>query len=224
MKSILRVKRFKVLLPKYYNEFSKKVYSNKKNTDRLKIHNDLYIKIRNKIENQIKNEKYPIINTTDLKYLEEILNMNGEYDKLYTTFNKYKLSKQRANNINITNRKTINNINRQQLNIRGVKTEFFNNQTGILTNFIRLNQNDGIRFFKHEYKIIFQDVTNKFSEFVNLVSENPQPMNKIHKAKEYIIYNQKFLKRIIDLNKEYLKFQQINKNLGNNTNVRTVQG
>lgn len=224
MESILRVKRFKVLLPKYYNEFSKKVYSNKKNTDRLKIHNDLYIKIRNKLENQIKNKKYPIINTTDLKYLEEILNMNGEYDKLYKTFNKYKLSKQRANNINITNRKTINNINRQQLNIRGVKTEFFNNQTGILTNFIRLNQNDGIRFFKHEYKIIFQDVTNKFSEFVNLVSENPQPMNKIHKAKEYIIYNQKFLKRIIDLNKEYLKFQQINKNLGNNTNVRTVQG
>jgi hypothetical protein len=220
MESILRVKRFN-LLQKHYSEFSKKVYPNKTNTNRLKIHNDLY----KKIEKQIENKDYPIINKTLLKYLEEILNMNGEYDILYKKFKKHKLAEQRANNINITNRKTINNIkNHMQLNNRGVKTDFFNNQTVLITNFINLNRNDGIRFFKHEYKIIFQDVTNKFSEFVNLVSENPQPMNKIHKAKEYIIYNQKFLKRIIDLNKEYLKFQQINKNLGNNTNVRTVQG
>jgi hypothetical protein len=216
----VRLKIFRKL-PKHYNEFSKKVYSNKKNTDRLKIHNDLYIKIRNKIENQIKNKNYPIINKTLLKYLEEILNMNGEYDKLYNQFKKQELHKKNANNtISLTNR-VFTNI-RNTIN-RRVNTNFFNNQSKIVNNYEKLN--GGLIFFNREYKIIFQAVFKKMSEFVELISKSTKATQEIVNAKEFIVRNQKFLTKIINFNKEYLELQQqINKNLGNNTNVRTVQG
>lgn len=216
----VRLRIFRAL-PKHYNEFSKKVYSNKKNTDRLKIHNDLYIKIRNKIENQIKNKNYPIINKTLLKYLKEILNMNGEYDKLYNQFKKQELHKKNANNtISLTNR-VFTNI-RNTIN-RRVNTKFFNNQSKIVNNYEKLN--GGLIFFNREYKIIFQAVFKKMSEFVALISKSTTDTQEIGNAKDFIEYNQKFLTKIINFNKEYLELQQqINKNLGNNTNVRTVQG
>jgi hypothetical protein len=63
------------------------------------------------------------------------------------------------------------------------------------------------------------------SEFVELISKSTKATQEIVNAKEFIVRNQKFLTKIINFNKEYLELQQqINKNLGNNTNVRTVQG